>query len=83
MVNAEAPGSEPRRIPLVVARDEETDSEEVDRLARQLRTELNELDVDSVTILRSGEMPKAAKGEPLTIGALLVSFSAVGGVSRR
>ncbi|WP_328400439.1 effector-associated constant component EACC1 [Nocardia sp. NBC_00403] len=67
------------RIVMALAADSDTD--QVDRLARQLRAELSELDVDSVALVRDGLVPYAAKSaDPVTIGALVVALSASGGV---
>ncbi|RSD16258.1 effector-associated constant component EACC1 [Amycolatopsis eburnea] len=55
------------------------DEEELDRLARRLRAELRELDVDLLSA--PGELPPGAKAaDPVTIGSLVVAFSAAGGV---
>lgn len=55
------------------------DEEELDRLARRLRAELGELDVD--LLATPGELPPGAKAaDPVTIGSLVVAFSAAGGV---
>ncbi|HEY3478673.1 MAG TPA: hypothetical protein VGL02_07205 [Streptomyces sp.] len=59
--------------------DDESDAEEFDRLARRLRAELTELDVDLHAV--PGEVPAGAKAaDPVTVGSLLVAFSAAGGV---
>ncbi|MEQ0562396.1 hypothetical protein ABJI51_25205 [Amycolatopsis sp. NEAU-NG30] len=59
--------------------DAEADAEELDRLARRLRAELRELDVDVLPV--PAELPEGAKAaDPVTIGSLLVAFSAAGGV---
>jgi hypothetical protein len=59
--------------------DGEADAEEFDRLARRLRAELGELDVDLLPV--PGELPPGAKAaDPVTIGSLMVAFSAAGGV---
>jgi hypothetical protein len=56
------------------------DAELADRLARGLRAELAELDVDSVT-LAGGVAPDCSKSaDAVTIGALVVALSASGGV---
>jgi membrane-associated two-gene conflict system component 1 (EACC1) len=53
--------------------------EELDRLARRLRAELGELDVDVLAV--AGDLPAGAKAaDPVTIGSLVVAFSAAGGV---
>lgn len=69
-----------RSVLVFVAPDSRADFEEVDRLVRQLRAELDGLDVESVTLLGSDEVPTGAKGEPLTVGGLLVTLGAAGGV---
>jgi hypothetical protein len=51
-----------------------------ERLLRQLRSELRELDVESVTTEPGGPAPDDAKGDALTAGALIVALSASGGV---
>jgi hypothetical protein len=59
--------------------DGEADAEEFDLLARRLRAELGELDVDLLPV--PGELPPGAKAaDPVTIGSLMVAFSAAGGV---
>jgi hypothetical protein len=80
MPSPEVPDSQSRNVLVVVAPDPEADAEEAERLAHQLRTELHKLDVESVTLLQSDEMPPGAKGEPLTIGQLLVTLGAGGGI---
>jgi hypothetical protein len=70
-----------RDLVLVVEPEPEVDPEEADRLVRQLRAELKDLDVESVTPVSSEEAPWGAKGaDPLIVSALLVSLSATGGV---
>jgi Effector Associated Constant Component 1 len=51
-----------------------------DRVTRQLRRELLELDVESVVSTAEGQAPSDAKGDPITIGALIVALSSSGGV---
>jgi hypothetical protein len=70
------------RVQLV---EPETDVDDVDELTRDLRLELLELDVDSVTPVQAGSAPAGSKGPELAaVGALLVqaagSASAIGGV---
>jgi hypothetical protein len=48
--------------------------EELDQMTRQLRSELMELEVESVDLVRAGEAPKGAKaGEILELGTLAVA----------
>ena len=66
---------------LVLEPDPELDPEACERLTRQLRTELVELDVESVVPAMGGTAPDGAKGtDPVTLGAVIVALSASGGV---
>jgi hypothetical protein len=68
------------RVLLVVEPDASTDRDDADRLARRLRAEIAELDVESVT-LAGGAVPDGAKSaDAVTLGALVVALSASGGV---
>jgi hypothetical protein len=52
------------------------DPEELDRSTRRLRTELQDLSVDSVSLETSGDLPAGAKGaDPATLGTLAVSLA--------
>lgn len=69
-----------RRALLSLSADD-SDAEELDLLSRRLRAELGELDVDVRAAVPAGELPEGAKGaDPVTIGSLMVAFSAAGGV---
>ena len=71
--------SDTQRVLVRLEADDEADAEELDLLARRLRVELGELDVDVLSI--PGELPPGAKAvDPVTIGSLMVAFSAAGGV---
>ena len=66
---------------LVLTPDPELDLEAGQRLARQLRAELAELDIESVGLAGGGSAPDDAKGaDPVTVGAVIVALSASGGV---
>ncbi|WP_406131348.1 hypothetical protein [Streptomyces sp. NBC_00989] len=66
---------------LVLSPDPELDPEAGERLARQLRAEIAELDVDSIRPGPGGPVPDGAKGtDPVTLGAMVVALSASGGV---
>jgi hypothetical protein len=66
---------------LVLRADPELDPERGEQLVRRLRGELAELDVESVGPVAGGPVPDGAKGaDPVTLGALVVAFSASGGV---
>lgn len=48
--------------------------EDIDRMTRQLLSELRKTDVESVELAKGGEMPQGAKsGDPITIGSIAVS----------
>lgn len=66
---------------VVLTPDDDSDQEEFDRLFRRLRTELTELDVDSIEPVVAESAPRGAKSaDPVTIGAVVVALSATGGV---
>lgn len=44
--------------------------EELDRMTRQLLSELRELDVESVKLAKGELAPDGSKGDPITIGAI-------------
>ena len=67
---------------LLVALEPEAgaDAEEVDRLSRQLRSELRDLDVDGVAPVPAGAAPAGSKGaDAASVTELLVTLSASGG----
>jgi Effector Associated Constant Component 1 len=70
-----------RQVRVVLEADPDTDPEAAERLARQLRAEIGELDVDSVVSMPGSAPPEGAKGaDPVSVGALLVALSTSGGV---
>jgi hypothetical protein len=72
-----------RRVELLVALQPAAgaDAEETDRLTRQLRQELRSLDVDAVAPVTGSGAPPGSKGaDAASIGELLVTLSASGGV---
>ena len=46
--------------------------EELDRMTRQLLSELRELNVESAKLIKGGPAPKGSKGDPVTIGSIAV-----------
>jgi hypothetical protein len=79
-VAVDVPMTEPDAAGVAAAGGGRHDAEELDRLARRLRAELGELYVD-VLAVPAGELPEGAKAaDPVTIGSLVVAFSAAGGV---
>jgi hypothetical protein len=58
-----------------------SDDEQTEKLTRRLRAELLELDeVKAVNSVRGSQLPDGAKGDPVTLGTLLVTLAASGGV---
>ncbi|WP_239341422.1 hypothetical protein [Frankia sp. CiP3] len=69
------------KLLVVVAPDPEVDNEAGERLTRQLRAQIGELDVESVGLAAGGSVPDGAKAaDPATVGAIVVALSASGGV---
>jgi len=61
-------------LALHVSAGESIDDERLDQLTRQLRNELQELDVESVELLKEGATPEGTKSvEAVTLGALAVA----------
>lgn len=57
-----------------IALDDDSTLKEMDRATSQLITELKETDADTVQKVRSEELNKGAKGDPITIGAIALAF---------
>jgi hypothetical protein len=48
--------------------------EDVDRMTRQLLSELRETDVESAELAKGGEAPRGTKsGDPITMGSIVIS----------
>jgi hypothetical protein len=54
-----------------------TDDEETEQLARRLRGDLQELDIDGIDNVRSEAAPAGAKGDPVTLSALALTLAPV------
>ncbi|MBP2056371.1 hypothetical protein J2Z21_009389 [Streptomyces griseochromogenes] len=66
---------------LSIAFDPELDPEPAERLTRQLRAEIAELDIESVGPAHAEAAPDGAKGtDAVTLGAVVVALSASSGV---
>ena len=66
---------------LSIASDPELDPDSGERMSRQLRAEIAELDVEWVRPAPAGAVPDGAKGaDAVTLGAVVVALSASGGV---
>ena len=61
-------------LTIQVGADEDADADEIDRLARDLLSEINDMEVESAELLRKGEAPTGTKSaEAVTIGALAIA----------
>jgi len=65
-------------LDLVLTLGSDVDEEELERLTLQLRDEIAELDVESVGLAAGTEAPLGAKGDPFTVGSLVVSLASTG-----
>jgi hypothetical protein len=79
MCNGEA-NDDQRRLLLMLELDPEAEPDEAERLGRQLRAELTQLDVEAVDPASTADEPEGAKGAGVDWGTLLVTFAAAGGV---
>ena len=67
-------GAEVARLTLRVGAGADADDEELNRLTLQLRKELRDLDgVEPVKPVEAGTVEAGAKGDPITLGALVVA----------
>ena len=48
--------------------------EDIDYMTRQLLIELRELNIESVSLVRSEHTPNGAKGDPITIGSIALDL---------
>jgi hypothetical protein len=67
-------------LTVVLEPDPDTDPEHRERLGRQLRDELRDLDVDDVATVESGAAPAGSKGVGMALTEWLVTLSGGGGV---
>jgi hypothetical protein len=61
--------SESMQLNLEISASDATE-EDVDRMTRQLLTELRETDVESAELAKRGAAPKGSKGDPVTMGSI-------------
>lgn len=81
MAAADPDGGGRLLLSVAVTPTDGADPEDAERLGRQLRSELRELDVDDVTAVVDGDAPPGAKGvDAASLAELLVTMSAGGGV---
>jgi len=65
-------------LDLTISLQDQVEDEELDRLTRQLRDEIAELDVEEVELAPGTELPPGAKGDPITIGSIVVAMASAG-----
>ncbi len=51
----------------------DTTDEDIDRMTRQLLSELRELDVESAELAKGETAPKGSKGDPVALGSIVIS----------
>jgi len=65
-------------LDLTISLRDEVDDVELDRLTRQLRDEIDELDVEAVGLAPGDTLPPGVKGDPITIGSIVVALASAG-----
>ena len=65
-------------LDLNVSLQDEVDGEELDRLTRRVRDEIAELNVEAVKLAPGKDLPAGAKGDPITIGSIIVTLASAG-----
>ena len=65
-------------VELAISIRDNVDDEELDRLTRKLREEIEGFDVEQVGLASGGQLPPGAKGDPVTIGNIVVSLASAG-----
>ena len=74
------PPSDERELLLRLEPEVGADPEEIERLARQLRAEMLDTDIDSIAPVQAGKPVPGAKGDPVAWTEWLITLSASGGV---
>ena len=49
--------------------------EDIDRMTRQLLSELRDLDVESADLAKGGATPEGSKGDPIAIGSIVLQVA--------
>jgi Effector Associated Constant Component 1 len=65
-------------LDLTIVLGDEVDEEEMDQLTRQLRDEIAELGVEGVRLATGSTLPPRAKGDPITLGSIIVTLASTG-----
>ena len=77
--DANLPGDDFKHVVVTLDTESEVEAGEVERLSRQLRAEIKQLDVESVNYPK-GDAPAGAKGDPFVWTELLVTLGSAGSV---
>ena len=65
-------------LDLTIDLQDRVDEEQLDQLTRQVRDEIAELEVDSVRLAPGAALPARAKGDPITVGSIIVTLASAG-----
>ena len=65
-------------LDLTISLRDEVDDEELAHLTRHLRDEIAELGVEAVGLAPGTTLPPGAKGDPITIGSIVVTLATAG-----
>jgi len=68
----------PPSLSFHISLHDNVDLEELDRLTRQICHEIANLDVEKVELAAGNTLPAGAKGDPITVGSLIVSLASAG-----
>ena len=66
-------GSDPVQLNIEVSASDATE-EEIDRMTRQLLSEMRELHVESARLARGGPAPVGSKGDAITMGTIVLDI---------
>jgi hypothetical protein len=67
-----------QQLTLTLSLKDDVDEEQLDRLTHLLRDEIAELGVEQIQLVRGDEAPHRGKGDPITIGGLVVTLASTG-----
>lgn len=61
------------QLKIEIAANDATE-EDIDRMTRQLLSELKETDIEVAELMKGGDAPKGSKGDPITTGSIVISI---------
>jgi len=67
-------------LKIQVEKSPDEEDEMLGKITGQLRHELLELDIEKVEPNRTGKLPEGARGDPFTLGTLILTLAASGGI---